>query len=223
VEQHYKIRPAAVNQPWNQIKYILHTPAIMSIVPQTGLLRKHYQEAVEDTEHKSSAFWQAYLQRAFHETDTYSVTATVSPDGLRGNADIMVTKYDDMDDITFTNVVWIDCNRPTESFVDMETRALGVASRYVEGECLSWIYVVTTIGVEFRVWILYAGNDVLDPLEGPGVRGNRESYVDANSMDAYDLTNTIAMVKVNSSLPYEEGKKTLLANGDGRGEGSGFG
>ena len=67
----------------------------MSIVPREGLLRKNSEDAVQDIEYKSSAFWQAYLQRAFHELDTYSVTAELYTDRSKEIVDMVVKRYDD--------------------------------------------------------------------------------------------------------------------------------
>ncbi|EPE28251.1 hypothetical protein GLAREA_09371 [Glarea lozoyensis ATCC 20868] len=190
----------------------------MSIVPQTGLLRKLYQVAVEDIEHNSSAFWQAYLQRAFNETDTYSVTTDPFP--WSPKADILVTRYDDRDDSTLTNVILAECHRPAESLHDVEKRALDVALGFIEAEDLAWIYVVTTIRVSFRVWVLYACSDVLDPMDRLEGRGDRELYEDADSKDASVLTKAVGMIKIGQARPCEEGKKSLLAAGGGKGYGS---
>jgi hypothetical protein len=121
----------------------------MSIVRREGLLRKHFEEAVQDIEYKPSAFWQAYLQRAFHELDTYSVTAELSPDGSRRRANMVMKRYDDGHH-TFTVILWVECKRPSRSIREVETQALDAALRCIATDNLLFIYAMTTVGVSFR-------------------------------------------------------------------------
>lgn len=122
----------------------------MSIVPREGLLRKHFEEAERNIEYTSSAFWQAYFQRAFPEMDTYSVTAESSPDGSRRRADMVMKKYDH-DHHTFTALLWIECKRPTGSIREVETQALDAALRCIGADNLLWIYAVTTVASRFAL------------------------------------------------------------------------
>jgi hypothetical protein len=110
----------------------------MSIVPPNGLLRKHFEEAVQDIEYKSSAFWQAYLQRAFHELDTCSVTAEFYPDGSRKRVDTVVKRYDDGHH-TFPVMLWVECELPSGSIREVETQALDAALRYIAADNLQFV------------------------------------------------------------------------------------
>jgi hypothetical protein len=137
----------------------------MSIVPREGLLRKYFEEAVQDIEYKSSAFWQVYLQRAFHGLDTYSVTAELSPDGSRRRVDMAVKRYDDAHH-TFTVVLWVECKRPSGSIREIETQALDAALRCIATDNLLFIYAVITVGVSFRIWYVERGSKSLQPFHG---------------------------------------------------------
>ena len=171
----------------------------MSIVPRQGLLRKHFEEAELNIEYKLSAFWQAYFQRAFPETDTYSVTAESSPDGSRRRVDMVVKKYD-RDHHTFAALLWIECKRPTGSVQEVETQALDAALRCIAADSLLWIYAITTIGVSFRTWLVDRDTTALQPLHGTAVLADRRQYVGADTDGAYELTKTINLVKAQTPL-----------------------
>ncbi|CZT43170.1 uncharacterized protein RSE6_03164 [Rhynchosporium secalis] len=171
----------------------------MSVVPREGLLRKHFEEAVQDIEYKSSAFWQAYFQRAFPEVDTYSVTAESSPDGSRRRVDMVVKKYD-VHHHTFTALLWIECKRPTGSVREVETQALDAALRCITADNLLWIYAITTVGVSFRTWIVESDNYSLQPLHGTADLPDRRQYIYADTDGAYELTKTINLVKTQTPL-----------------------
>jgi hypothetical protein len=171
----------------------------MSIVPRHGLLRKHYEEAEQNIEYTSSAFWQAYLQRAFHEVDTYSVTAESSPDGSRRRVDMVVKKYDP-DHHTFTALLWVEFKRPTGSVLEVETQALDAALRCIAADNLLWIYAITTVGVSFRTWLVERDTTALQPMHGTAVRADRQQYINADTDGAYELTKTINLVKTQTPL-----------------------
>ena len=167
----------------------------MSIVPLRGLLRKHFEEAVKDIEYKSSAFWQAYFQRAFNEVDKYSVTCESSPDESRRRVDMVVQKYDS-DNHTFTAMIWVECKRPSGSIREVELQALDAAQRYMRASPMERIFVTTTVGVKFRNWVLTSGNpDQLDPLHGTLVFADRHQYIHADTDAAFELTKMINKVK----------------------------
>ncbi len=128
--------------------------AIMSIV-QTGLLRKHYEEALEDVEYKSSAFWQAVLLRNFWESDLYSVTAECSPDGSLRRVDMVVKRYD-ADHHTLSALLWVECKRPSGGVQEVEDQALDAAGRCIDKDNLMWIWAMTTTGTSFRLWFIDA-------------------------------------------------------------------
>ena len=171
----------------------------MSIVPREGLLRKHFEEAVQNIEYKSSAFWQAYFQRAFPEVDTYSVTAESSPDGSRRRVDMVVKKYDS-DHHTFTALLWIECKRPTGSVREVETQALDAALRCIAADNLLWIYAITTVGISFRTWLVESGTNSLQPLHGTAEWADRQQYINVDTDSAYELTKTISLVKTQTPL-----------------------
>lgn len=169
----------------------------MSIVPQYGLLRKHFEEAVQDIEYKLSAFWQVYLQRAFREVETYSVTTESWPDGSKSQVDTIVQKYD-ADHSLYTVMLWGEIG-PTASIGEVETQALDAALYYMMSNNLAWIYVITTFGVSFRTWIVESGADILRPLYVVMGRGDGQQYINADTEDAHELTKTISRLKDQNS------------------------
>ncbi|KAK3940251.1 hypothetical protein QBC46DRAFT_449625 [Diplogelasinospora grovesii] len=88
----------------------------MSIV-QTGLLRKLYELAQDETEYKTSEFWQNYLRQAFDDTRTYSVTMPV----------------------TISALVWVECKSPSGDRIvtmqDGSEKLRGPASHLISFPC----------------------------------------------------------------------------------------
>ncbi len=173
----------------------------MSVVPQHGILRKHYEEAIEDVEYKSSAFWQAWLQRAFFETDLYSVTSESSPDGSRRRVDHLVLRYDP-EHHTFSAMLWVECKRSSGSVREVEEQALDAALRCITRDGLLWIYAMTTVGASFRTWFVEKGLDQLQPLHGTSAKADKKQYINADSDDAWVLERTIHLVK--TQIPLKE-------------------
>ncbi|KLP17922.1 Uncharacterized protein LW94_5686 [Fusarium fujikuroi] len=150
---------------------------------ESGLLRKHYEEAVEDIEYKSSAFWMAVLQRAFYELDQYSVTPESSPDGSLRRVDMVVKRYD-QDNHTLSALLWVECKRPSGSVQEVEEQALDAARRCIQRDGLMWIWAMTTVGVSFRMWFVDAHGGQLVPMHGTAAQADKRQYLDANSSSA---------------------------------------
>ncbi|KAI1825240.1 hypothetical protein F4861DRAFT_201895 [Xylaria intraflava] len=168
----------------------------MSTIPETGILRRHYEDAVGDIEHKSSAFWQAFLQRAFFETEVYSVTSESSPDNSRRKADIVVKRYD-IAQQPISTFLWVECKRPnsTTSLREAERQALDAAMRCIKADGLKYIYAVTTVGVSFRTWLVTYQHQHLEPLHGTNAEADRRQYIGTDMADAWVLTQTIQSTK----------------------------
>ncbi|OIW33928.1 hypothetical protein CONLIGDRAFT_696651 [Coniochaeta ligniaria NRRL 30616] len=82
------------------------------IVPATGIVRKFYDEAIDNQiEYPSSAFWQIWLQRAFFELDTYGIVCEYSADGSRKRTNAIVRRYDAHHD-TLSSLTWHEAKRP---------------------------------------------------------------------------------------------------------------
>ncbi|KAE8442160.1 hypothetical protein EG329_003811 [Mollisiaceae sp. DMI_Dod_QoI] len=137
--------------------------------------------------------------RAFYETDIYSVTSESSPDGSRRRVDHVVKRYDP-NHHTFTALLWIECKRPTGSVLEVENQALDAALRCILADDLLWIYTVTTVGLSFRTWIVPHGARALQPLHGTAVVADRHQYIRADTDGAYELTKTIDLVKTQTPL-----------------------
>lgn len=165
----------------------------MSIV-RKGLLRKHYEEAVEDIEYKSSAFWQAVLHRAFYEPDIYSVTAESSPDGSLRRVDMVVKRYD-ANNHTLSALLWVECKRQSGNVQEVEEQALDAARRCIQKDNLMWIWAMTTVGVSFRMWFVDASVLELEPIHGSAAYADRRQYIDADSPAASVFPDAIQRIK----------------------------
>lgn len=166
----------------------------MSVVPVTGILRKHYREAAQDIEYKSSRFWQAWLQRAFHEVDMYSVSCEMSPDDSLRRVDAVVERYD-ADHDTLSAMLWVECKRPSGSVRQVESQALDAAVRCVTRDNLQYVYVMTTVGVSFRAWVVYENERELQPFHGDLAVATRSQYINADSSEAGVLMTFVDRVK----------------------------
>ncbi|KAM0554151.1 hypothetical protein ACHAPJ_006950 [Fusarium lateritium] len=165
----------------------------MTIV-RTGLLRKHYEEAIEDIEYKSSAFWQAVLQRAFYEPDIYSVTAESSPDESLRRVDMVVKRYDE-NNHTLSALLWVECKRPSGSVQEVEDQALDAARRCIQKDNLMWIWAMTTVGVSFRMWFVDARVRQLVPMHGTATQADKRQYIDADSPASSVFPDAIQHIK----------------------------
>ncbi|KAF5020170.1 hypothetical protein F66182_7810 [Fusarium sp. NRRL 66182] len=170
----------------------------MSIV-QSGLLRKHYDDAVHGIEYQSAAFWTVVLNRAFYELDVYSVTPESSPDGTLRRVDLVVKKYDPANN-SLSALLWIECKRPGGSVQEVEDQALDAAKRCIQRDGLLWIWAMTTIGVSFRMWYIGAGGLKLVPMHGLAVEADKSQYVDADSPGASVFLQAIQCIKLGVPL-----------------------
>ncbi|EXA30020.1 hypothetical protein FOVG_18555 [Fusarium oxysporum f. sp. pisi HDV247] len=171
----------------------------MSAVPSAGLLRKLYIDAAQDIEYKSSTFWQIWLQRAFHE-DEYMVSCEIPPDESRRRVDAVVKRYDDRHD-TLSAVLWIEFKRPSGNVRQVELQALDAAKRCIRASNLESVYVMTTVGVSFRVWTVYESDlQSLVPFHGGPADATRSQYVDVDSYEAEALTRFVETVKAYPPL-----------------------
>lgn len=165
----------------------------MSAVPSTGIVRKYYEEAEEDIEYRSSAFWQVWLKREFakntDELDLYAVTSESSPDGSRRRVDQVVKRYDPSHH-TLSALIWNECKRPSGSAKEAEQQALDAARRCIQKENLLWIYALATVGVTFRVWQVWKNKPELKPLNP-----NVNAYVSVDSDFGWVLKEAIQQIK----------------------------
>lgn len=172
------------------LAYLLAT---MSIVPERGVLRKLYQDAVTEIEYTSSAFWQVFLQREFYE-DKYIVVCEFSPDTSRRRVDIVVREYN-QNQHTLSTLIFHECKRPNGDCKVAEEQALSAATSAITRDRLEKIYALTTVGTQFRSWVVYANDLRLVPLHGPNTAADRGQYIDAGSAEAAIILETIDMVK----------------------------
>jgi hypothetical protein len=166
----------------------------MSVVPSTGLLRKLYQDAAQNIEPQPSQFWQAWLQRAFHEEE-YAIWCDMPPDESRRRVDAVVDRYDESDD-TLSAVLCIEYRMFSASVRQVESQALDAAKRCIRANNLRSVYVLTTVGASFRCWTVYnTETPSLVSFNGGPADANQDQYIDADSYEAEALTRFVDTVK----------------------------
>lgn len=127
------------------------------------------------------------------------VSCESSPDDSRRRVDAVVKRYDEPNDI-LSAMLWIEFKHPTGNVKQVEAQALDVAGRCIRTNSLQFVYVMTTVGVSFRVWTVRAFDQLSDqlsliPFNGGPADAARSQYIDANSPGAEALTRFVGTVK----------------------------
>ncbi|OAA73964.1 hypothetical protein ISF_00865 [Cordyceps fumosorosea ARSEF 2679] len=173
----------------------------MSVVPQTGIVRKYCELVSENIEYGASAFWQVWLQREFvqndYERETYAVTSEMSPDGSLRRVDHVVKRYEP-NHHNLSSMVWNECKRPKGSARAAEDQALDAAIRCIDREKLIYIYTLTTVGTTFRVWEVTRRDRKPRPFTPETTTGTPftpSGFVDVDSGLGYSLRDAIQYMK----------------------------
>lgn len=167
----------------------------MSIV-RPGLVRKCYKNAVEDIDPHPSRFWDAILQRAFNDPETYSVTIEPLPSGGLERVDQVVQHYDDGTETLRPILFWIEGKRLSGDVEEVEKQALDAAKRYIDRDDMESIWAMTTVGVSFRFWLVRHGVFQLEAIHGRDTRGDLGEYIDADSPAAAAFSQSIDRIKL---------------------------
>ncbi|EEU36051.1 uncharacterized protein NECHADRAFT_102079 [Fusarium vanettenii 77-13-4] len=157
---------------------------------ETKLMRELAQH---DIEYKSSAAWQAYLNRMFPRP--WQLLCEQAPDDeSRRRVDFKIILYD-QDNDTISPVAIGEVKRPGGSIREVEKQGLEVAMRAINSHCLSGIYVLTVWGLKFRAWYATSSEQSLMPLFGSAPRDKNE-YIDMTSPSGvFELERTIHLIK----------------------------
>lgn len=162
------------------------------------MLQLLFQQAQHDIEYKASIFWQAFLQHAFPLHENYIVGCEQAPDrqASRARVDIVVLRYDPSHD-TLSSMMIIEAKRQgTPQLTQLEAQALGYALAAIDAENLEAIYVMTTWGTTFRLWMVDRNYRELYPLHGNNPSGFREDYIDVDSQESSrELKKAIKFIK----------------------------
>ncbi|KAI0976398.1 hypothetical protein F4678DRAFT_416923 [Xylaria arbuscula] len=166
--------------------------------PLQPVLRALFEEAKGViVEYTASAFWQVLLQRAFSDDPNYIVVCEHSPDGTRRRIDIVVKRYDPVND-NITAMVFVEAKSEKGSLKEVESQALDAAVRAIRHQNYKAVYAMTTQGLHFRFWIV---NDEhareLEPLHGPAyVPADADQYVYIDTKDGFDeFMENISVIK----------------------------
>lgn len=170
----------------------------MSISLADCVLSKLYRDTEHNIEHKSSAFWQVYLQRASYNNSNFIVITESPPDDSLRRVDIFVKRYDEGHD-TLNALILIECKRPRGSAKDVEYQVAEAARRCMETHNLSSMYAITTIGVRFRVWKI-TDDLVLRPFFGRDTLASKKEYIYTESEEGYFLVWVVEHIKENFPL-----------------------
>ncbi|KAK2773499.1 hypothetical protein CKAH01_13539 [Colletotrichum kahawae] len=168
------------------------------------LLSLYYREAKNspNVEYKASAFWQLVLQRLFDDHEYYAVAAESSPDGSLRRVDAAVKRYDGSSDKMYS-MLWIEFKRKKGSVAEVEGQALDAAKRVFQQEALERVFIMTTIGVAFRMWeVEWNERGVqLVPMDGSNTAGTKTLYIDALHPDATTLRSHVQHMKGPYKMP----------------------
>lgn len=176
----------------------------MSLVADRTLLAlwSAAQTAV-NLEWPSRTFWNQLLSKYFFTGKKYVVTSEEPPSSTseRRRIDIVV-KYVEMNE-SIRVLCFVESTRSSASFglVDeFEHQVFNACVSYLSQRNLRFVYAMTAIGTRARLWIYRPPNDHLDPLFGNTDLPAIEEYVEANSIEAENLT--IGFNKMKSGRPH---------------------
>ncbi len=172
----------------------------MSIL-QTGLLRKHYEEALEGIEHKPSAFWQVVLQRAF-----WGKRRILGDDRVLARQNPSACGYGGETVRPKPTTAYLLCSGSNASArvaacTRSRVRRSTQPSVILKKDNLMWIWAMTTLGTSFRMWFINARIRKLQPVHGNDVTGDRTQYIDADSPAASVFPDAVQSIKDGFPLP----------------------
>ncbi|KAF5024837.1 hypothetical protein F66182_3076 [Fusarium sp. NRRL 66182] len=166
----------------------------MAIIPAKGILRKLYQDAIQDIQNNSFGFWYTWLQKTFNEHDVYTVTTKFPLDNASQKVNVVVDRYDASADDILPVLLWVELKSLSGSIGQVESEARDAVEKYMEQHGVKHVYVITTIGVSFRAWVVTEDRG-LQPFHGGPAHGSESDYITADSNDARALETFIAKVK----------------------------
>ena len=163
-----------------------------------------YKEAKPyQTRYKSEAFWLNWLIHKFPQVENFAPVAQWGPDG--GKRRYPSTKRCDMAILDFrvkgaTNaLLFFEQRRDGQNLGDLEDIVLGSANKYLETHDNSYVYCMTGWTTRARCWVVPRTTPEhrrqLAPMFGSTARADRNSYYDANSLEANYITRSIAHMK----------------------------
>lgn len=170
----------------------------MSLVTDDSL-RKYYDDASQNIEHKTTTFWYAVLRRSFGWP--FEVNPGSPLDDFLGGVDAVVEQYQESREHQVA-MLWVECKDPMGSPREVESRARDAAWQCVQPSRNKTVYAMTTIGVGFRMWKLEKRDPRLISLHGADTRHDRSQYVDAGSAAASVFTDAVHEIHT-TSIPVE--------------------
>ncbi|OTB05542.1 hypothetical protein M426DRAFT_260739 [Hypoxylon sp. CI-4A] len=127
-------------------------------------------------EYIPSLYWQSQFQYEFPLEKGYAVGCEQPPEPTsRNRMDGIVLRYDDPHD-TLSVLILREDKKRKGNYKVVESQALEGAVRAMNEASLDKIYCVTTVGGNFRAWVVESPDARLQPLFGPDTQADRNSY-----------------------------------------------
>ncbi|EFY84967.1 hypothetical protein J3459_016531 [Metarhizium acridum] len=151
----------------------------------TPLLRHMYRQASQDPDRHSFALWQNLLHERFPNPEVHSVVCDIPPADRPARDAVVVSRYDAVRN-TMTPLLWVECRVRGGTVEALERQAVESAKSCLERSGLPSLFVLTVVGVSFRVWLYEEDAEQLTSLYGSSNVANSGQYIDVDA-DKADL------------------------------------
>ncbi|KYK61311.1 hypothetical protein DCS_02453 [Drechmeria coniospora] len=178
---------------------------------ETPLLDCLYHEAVEH-DLAASAFWQAYLQYRFPQSENFAILAepghVQAEDGrCTSRVDIKVYRFE-LNTAVLPALLFLEAKRG-KKIKETEKQVLEAAKPYLRSPYrLPFVYCMVAWGVKARVWVVHQSrHPQLTALWAESDAGDRVQYADAGGHYAVLVHNALCLIKGEEQreLPLENG------------------
>ncbi|KAJ9413618.1 hypothetical protein QL093DRAFT_1107882 [Fusarium oxysporum] len=147
---------------------------------------KHHLEST------ASAFWQTYLHRSFPQP--WQLLCEQAPDDSRRRVDMKVLFHNE-ENRNLSPILLVEVKRKKGSMTDVEEQGLDAAEKAIDSLNLTGIYVLTAIGLTYRVWYVDRQRQELNPLHGSTERAKWEYLYVTHEDGITNLEVSIQLIK----------------------------
>lgn len=174
----------------------------------TPLLRHMYRQASQDPDRHAFSLWQNLLHERFPSPGVHSVICDIPPADRPPRDTVVVSRYDAARN-TMTPLLWVECRVRGGTVESLERQAVESAKSCLETSGLPSVFVLTAVGVSFRVWLYEDGADQLTSLYGSPSVANLGQYIDVDSEKA-DLLMFFFELARNGARNVRDARERLL-------------
>ncbi|KAF9772909.1 hypothetical protein IL306_009345, partial [Fusarium sp. DS 682] len=140
----------------------------------------------------ASAFWQAYLHRNFPRP--WQLLCEQGPDESMRRVDMKVIYYNS-EEGNLSPVLLVEVKRKKGSMSEVQDQGLDAAEKAIDSLNLTGMFVITTIGLNYRVWYVSREDTQLQPLHG-SIEKARWGYLHvAQQAGILNLEESIQLIK----------------------------